>query len=97
MLIHLTLSIEEIQLIFKGKDNEYKLRFSQFWSIFMKNVQKLFVKHQQNLIMQEAEKHAGHSTLLADKPDLFEMLVDDVKPEKWDEYLKHKSEYHSGL
>ena len=93
MLIHFTLSIEEIQLIFKGKDNEYKLRFSQF----LKNVQKLFVKHQQNLIMQEAEKHAGHSTLLADKPDLFEMLVDDVKPEKWDEYLKHKSEYHSGL
>ena len=47
--------------------------------------------------MQEAEKHAGHSTLLADKPDLFEMLVDDVKPEKWDQYLKHKSEYHSRL
>ena len=95
MLIHFTLSIEEIQLIFKGKDNEYKLRFSQI--LFMKHVQKLFVKHQQNLIMQEAEKHAGHSTLLADKPDLFEMLVDDVKPEKWDQYLKHKSEYHSGL
>ena len=91
MLIHFTLSIEEIQLIFKGKDNEYPKERQRL------NVKKLFVKHQQNLIMQEAEKHAGHSTLLADKPDLFEMLVDDVKPEKWDEYLKHKSEYHSGL
>jgi len=41
---------------------------------------------------KEAEKKAGHSTLLADKPDLYEILVDDVKPEKWEEYLKHKDE-----
>ena len=41
--------------------------------------------------LQEAEKTAGHSSLLADKPDLYEILVDDVKPEKWEEYLKHKS------
>ena len=42
------------------------------------------------LLIQDAEKKAGHSTLLADKPDLYEILVDDVKPEKWEEYLKHK-------
>ena len=42
------------------------------------------------ICIQEAEKKAGHSTLLADKPDLYEILVDDVKPEKWEEYLKHK-------
>lgn len=41
---------------------------------------------------KDAEKHAGHSTLLADGPDLYEILIEDVKPEKWDEYLKHKDE-----
>ena len=53
--------------------------------------------HNENIIpnyififIQDAEKKAGHSTLLADKPDLYEILVDDVKPEKWEDYLKHK-------
>lgn len=44
------------------------------------------------LFSKEAQKTAGHSSLLADKPDLYEILVDDVKPEKWDEYLLHKNE-----
>jgi len=57
----------------------------------------LYLSKRFNLFSKEAEKHAGHSTLLADKPDLFEMLVDDVKPEKWDEYLKHKSEMMNQL
>ena len=46
------------------------------------------------ICIQEAEKKAGHSTLLADKPDLYEILVDDVKPEKWEEYLKHKGKIY---
>ena len=48
------------------------------------------------IFVQDAEKKAGHSTLLADKPDLYEILVDDVKPEKWEDYLKHKGNI-SGL
>ena len=39
---------------------------------------------------QEAEKKAGHSTLLSDRQDLYELYVEDVKPEKWEDYLKHK-------
>lgn len=44
------------------------------------------------LFSKDAAKKTGHSTLLADKLDIYEILVDDVKPEKWDEYLKHKNE-----
>ena len=58
-------------------------------------------QHNENIIpnylyiwIQDAEKKAGHSTLLADKPDLYEILVDDVKPEKWEEYLKHKGKIY---
>jgi len=42
------------------------------------------------LFSKDADKYAGHSSLLADKPDLYEITVDDVKPEKWDEYVIHK-------
>ena len=44
-------------------------------------------------LSQDAAKKTGHSTLLADKLDIYEILVDDVKPEKWDEYLKHKGKF----
>jgi len=43
----------------------------------------------------EASKSAGHSSLLADKNEVYEILVEDVSPGKWEDYLTYKGEYLS--
>jgi len=41
-------------------------------------------------LIPDVGKTAGHSSLVADKPDLYEIVVEDVKPEHWDQYLVNK-------
>jgi len=40
-----------------------------------------------------ASQSSGHSSLLADKNEVFEVLVEDVSPGKWEEYLAYKGDY----
>jgi hypothetical protein len=42
------------------------------------------------MFSNEASKSTGHSSLLADKSEVYEVLVEDVAPGKWDDYLIHK-------
>ena len=44
-------------------------------------------------IYKEASKSSGHSSLLADKNEVYEILVEDVSPGKWEEYLAYKGDY----
>ena len=44
-------------------------------------------------IFQDASKSAGHSSLLADKNEVYEVLIEDVSPGKWEEYLVYKANY----
>ena len=43
--------------------------------------------------LQEASKSTGHSSLLADKNEVYEVLVEDVSPRYWDDYLAHKADF----
>ena len=45
-------------------------------------------------ISQEASKSTGHSKLLAaDHNEVFEVMVEDVSPRYWEEYLANKADY----
>ena len=45
------------------------------------------------LFSKNASQSSGHSSLLADKNEVFEVLTEDVSPGKWEEYLAYKGEY----
>ena len=46
------------------------------------------------LLLQEASKSTGHSKLLAaDHNEVFEVMIEDVSPRYWEEYLANKADY----
>jgi len=45
---------------------------------------------QRGWLVPDVGKTAGHSSLITDKPDLYEIVVDDVKPKHWQRYIKDK-------
>lgn len=49
------------------------------------------------IFSKEASKSAGHSSLLANKNDVYEVRVEDVPPAKWEEYLERKADFMSLL
>lgn len=42
------------------------------------------------MLLQDADKLAGHSTLLSSSNTMYEFLVEDVKPEFWEDYINLK-------
>ena len=68
---------------FNSKFSNYRkwIKFSH------KNLQK------KSLSSKNASQSSGHSSLLADKNEVFEVLTEDVSPGKWDEYLAYKGDY----
>jgi len=48
-------------------------------------------------LIPDVGKTAGHSSLIADKPDLYEIVVDDVKPDKWEKYVTDKAKEMEAL
>jgi len=49
------------------------------------------------IFSKEASKSSGHSSLLSNQNDVFEVRVEDVSPANWEEYLKRKAEFMSLL
>ena len=49
--------------------------------------------YKKSLSSKNASQSSGHSSLLADKNEVFEVLVEDVSPGKWEEYLAYKGDY----
>ena len=49
------------------------------------------------IFSKEASKSTGHSSLLSNINDVYEVRVEDVSPAKWDEYLERKADFMSLL
>jgi len=69
-------------------------------SIFKRQIPAVLKRHLSTstpvsswIFSNEASKSTGHSSLLADKNEVFEVLVEDVSPRYWDDYLAHKAEF----
>jgi len=45
------------------------------------------------IFSKEASKSTGHSSLLANRNEVYEVRVEDVSPAKWEDYLKNKGKY----
>jgi len=45
------------------------------------------------IFSNEASKSAGHSSLLADREEVYEVHIEDVSPGKWEDYLKQKADF----
>jgi len=73
------------------------LRIAKGRNVICRNLVTSSNPHASWIFSKEASKSTGHSSLLANRNEVYEVRVEDVSPAKWEDYLKNKAEFMSLL